>query len=104
MKEPPVVARLCEGFREPPVCRHSSRSTEVSGDAASVLETIAFVGETNVVPLLGPVVVDPRMITGLMAAEEINRWSASEGVESSNAQPKKYDGADLSMVDKADAR
>ena len=55
-------------------------------------------------PLLGPVVVDPRMITGLMAAEEINRWSASEGVESSNAQPKKHDGADLSMVDKADAR
>ena len=56
------------------------------------------------VPPLGPVVVDPRMITGLMAAEEINRWSASEGVESSNAQPKKHDGADLSMVDKADAR
>jgi len=56
------------------------------------------------VPLLGPVVVDPRMITGLMAAEEINRWNASEGVESSNAQPKKHDGADLSMVDKADAR
>ena len=168
MTQTPVVARMSEGFREPPVVgnreegqsgKHQS-STEVGGGAAAVVGTVALlerpgcspvespedarvkqlvpsaptgppviyqpagapvgytatggaqgsqvagmsqqsmcagVPPTGMVPQWGTAVVDPGMVTGVMAAEETNPWSAAKRVEALMSSPQNSrEGADLS--------
>ena len=181
MTQTPVVARMSEGFREPPVVgnreegqggKHQS-STEVGGGAAIVVETIALlegpgrspvespedarikqvvpaaptgppvsyqpmgppvvytatggaqnsqvarmsqqsmcagVPPTGMVPQWGTAVVDPGVVTGVMAAEETNPWSAAKRVEAPMSSPQTpvkestYPTVSQDRIDRADAR
>ena len=177
----PVVARMSEGSREPPVVgnreerqggKHQS-STEVGGGAAAVVETIALLerpgrspvespedarvkqvvpaaptsppvtyqpagayvvytatGEaqglqaagmsqqsmcagvppTGMAPQWETAVVDPRMVSGVMAVEEMNPWSAAKRVEALMSSPQTpvkeptYPAVSQDLIDQADAR
>ena len=177
----PVVARMSEGSREPPVVgnreerqggKHQS-STEVGGGAAAVVETIALLerpgrspvespedarvkqvvpaaptsppvayqpagayvvytatGEaqglqaagmsqqsmcagvppTGMAPQWETAVVDPGMVTGVMAVEEMNPWSAAKRVEALMSSPQTpvkeptYPVVSQDLIDQADAR
>ena len=181
MTQTPVVARMSEGFREPPVVgnreegqggKHQS-STEVGGGAAAVVETVALlerpgrspvespedarikqgvpaaptgppgsyqpmgppvvytttggaqssqvagmsqqsmcagVPPTGMVPQWGTAVVDPGIVTGVMAAEETNPWSAAKRVEALMSSPQTpvkeltYPTVSQDLIDRADAR
>ena len=174
----PVVARMSEGSREPPVVgnreerqggKHQS-STEVGGGAAAVVETIALLerqgrspvespedaqvvpaaptsppvayqpagayvvytatGEaqglqaagvsqqsmcagvppTGMAPQWETAVVDPGMVTGVMAVEEMNPWSAAKRMEALMSSPQTpvkeptYPVVSQDLIDQADAR
>ena len=181
MTQTPVVARMSEGFREPPVVgnreegqggKHQS-STEVGGGAAAVVGTVALlerpgrspvespedarikpvvpaaptgppvsyqpmgppvvyaatggaqgsqaagmsqqsmcagVPPTGMVPQWGTAVVVPGMVTGVMAAEETNPWSAAKQVEALMSSPQTsvkeltYPAVSQDLIDQADAR
>ena len=70
----------------------------------------AGVPPTGMVPQWGTAVVDPGMVTGVMAAEETNPWSAAKRVEALMSSPQTpvkeltYPTLSQDLLDRADAR
>ena len=84
MTQTPVVARMSEGFHEPPVVgnreegqggKHQS-STEVSGGAAAVVETVALLERPGRSPVESP--EDARVKQSVPAAPTGSLWSTSQ--------------------------
>ena len=70
----------------------------------------AGVPPTGMVPQWGTAVVDPGIVTGVMAAEETNPWSAAKRVEALMSSPQTpvkeltYPIVSQDLIDQADAR
>ena len=70
----------------------------------------AGVPPTGMMPQWGTAVVDPGIVTGVMAAEETNPWSAAKRVEALMSSPQTpvkeltYPTVSQDLIDRADAR
>ena len=95
---PPVVYAATGG----------AQGSQVAG--MSQQSMCAGVPPTGMVPQWGTAVVDPEMVTGVMAAEETNPWSAAKRVEALMSSPQTpvkgltYPTVSQDLIDQADAR
>ena len=95
---PPVVYTATGG----------AQGSQVAG--MSQQSMCAGVPPTGMVPQWGTAVVDPGMVTGVMAAEETNPWSAAKRVEALMSSPQTpvkeltYPTVSQDLIDQADAR
>ena len=84
-----------------------AQSSQVAG--MSQQSMCAGVPPTGMVPQWGTAVVDPGMVTGVMAAEETNPWSAAKRVEALMSSPQTpvkeltYPTVSQDLIDQADA-